>query len=114
MAGVINREVWATSPDLWKGELEGKQHGSGFSVIFFSSREIGAGPRLHRHPYPETFIIRAGRALFTVGDQEIEAHAGQILVAPALTPHRFRNLGPGLLETIDIHANGEFVTEWLE
>jgi mannose-6-phosphate isomerase-like protein (cupin superfamily) len=114
MAGVINREVWATSPDLWRGELEGAQHGSGVSVIFFGSREIGAGPRLHRHPYPETFIIRAGRALFTVGDQEIEAHAGQILVAPALAPHKFSNLGPGLLETIDIHASSEFVTEWLE
>ena len=44
----------------------------------------------------------------------IEAHAGQILFVPAFTPHKFSNLGPELLETIDIHASNEFVTEWLE
>lgn len=114
MAAVINREEWADSPDLWHGELEGVRHGSAVSVIFFSTREIGAGPRLHRHPYAETFIVRAGRALFTIGDRHIEARAGQILVAPPSTPHKFSNLGPDLLETIDIHASSEFVTEWLE
>ena len=83
-------------------------------MIFFSKSQIGAGPRLHQHSYPETFIIRAGRALFTVADEVIEARAGQILFVPAFTPHKFCNLGPELLETIDIHASNEFVTEWLE
>lgn len=114
MKRVINFEDWAETPNRWHGELEGAKFGSGVSVIFFSSHEVGAGPRLHRHPYPETFIVRSGRALFTVGDEKIEARAGQILVAPANTPHKFRNLGPGLLEQIDIHASSEFVTEWLE
>ena len=39
---------------------------------------------------------------------------GQILVVPAGTPHKFENLGPGPLETVDIHGNGKFITEWLE
>jgi hypothetical protein len=30
------------------------------------------------------------------------------------TPHKFSNLGPDFLETIDIHASEKFVTEWLE
>ena len=60
------------------------------------------------------FDVRTGRALFTLGDQEIEAMAGQVLVAPAGTPHKFKNLGPGLLETIDIHASDRFITDWLE
>jgi mannose-6-phosphate isomerase-like protein (cupin superfamily) len=114
MKRTIDFEDWATTPGRWHGEVEGTKHGSGVSVIFFSSDEVGAGPRLHRHPYPETFIVRAGRALFTIGDEHIEACAGQILVAPAQTPHKFSNLGPHLLEQIDIHANSKIVTEWLE
>lgn len=26
----------------------------------------------------------------------------------------FTNVGPGPIETIDIHSNGKFITEWLE
>jgi mannose-6-phosphate isomerase-like protein (cupin superfamily) len=37
-----------------------------------------------------------------------------ILVAPANVPHKFENLGPDPLITIDIHESGEFITEWLE
>ncbi|TGV65450.1 cupin domain-containing protein, partial [Mesorhizobium sp. M00.F.Ca.ET.158.01.1.1] len=55
-----------------------------------------------------------GTGLFTVGDQEIEASAGQIVIVPPHTPHKFTNLGPGPLETTDIHENGSFITEWLE
>jgi mannose-6-phosphate isomerase-like protein (cupin superfamily) len=114
MTGVINPEEWAKVPGRWHGQFEGARFGAGISVIFFSKSQIGAGPRLHRHPYPETFIIRFGKALFTVADEVIEAHAGQILFVPAFTPHKFSNLGPEPLETIDIHASNEFVTEWLE
>ena len=49
-----------------------------------------------------------------MGDESIEAGEGQILVVPPDTPHKFSNLGPGSLETIDIHESGDFVTEWLE
>ena len=84
------------------------------SVIFVSLDEPGGGPRLHRHPYPETFIVRKGSALFTVGAEQILATAGQMIVVPADRPHKFTNAGPGPLETTDIHENGTFVTEWLE
>ena len=113
-ARVINREQWADHPELWKGEFQGGAHGVDMSVVFYATDEIGGGPRLHSHPYPETFIIRSGEAVFTVGASELRASAGQIVVVPADTPHKFRNAGPGPLETIDIHANGEFITEWLE
>ncbi len=64
--------------------------------------------------HSETFIILSGKGLFTVGDEEIHATAGQILIVPPNTPHKFSNLGPGPLETTDIHQNGTFITEWLE
>jgi mannose-6-phosphate isomerase-like protein (cupin superfamily) len=113
-ARVIERDQWADHPELWKGEFQGGEHGADVSVVFYVTDEIGDGPRLHSHPYPETFIIRIGRALFTLGDEKIEARAGQILVAPSGMPHKFENLGPGRLETTDIHLAGKFSTDWLE
>ena len=114
MGAIINPRDWGKPDDRWHGEIEGAPYGAGLSLIFNVQERVGAGPRLHRHPYPETFIVRAGRGLFTIGDITVEATAGQILVAPANTPHKFANLGPGLLESIDIHASETFVTEWLE
>lgn len=28
----------------------------------------GGGPRLHRHPYEEVFVVQEGTAIFTAGD----------------------------------------------
>ena len=118
MAGkVIDKATWADATagsGNWRGEVEGGAHGAGISVIFVHTEKLGGGPRLHKHPYPETFIIRNGRVRFTVGDDTIDASAGQIIVCPANVPHKFENLGPGLLEQIDIHEAGRFETEWLE
>lgn len=114
---VIDKASWAdTSVGVgnWRGEFEGGAHGAAISVIFVRTETIGDGPRLHKHPYPETLIIRNGRARFTVGDETVEASAGQIVVCPADVPHKFENLGPGLLEQIDIHESGRFETTWLE
>src|SRR5215204_5542508 len=71
------------------------------------------GPRLHQHPYAETFIIRRGWATFTIGSEELQGHAWQVLVVPADTPHKFATGRDGY-EGIHIHANYRFVTEWLE
>ncbi len=111
---VIEQASWAIEPGQWRGTWEGGAHGAPITVIFHSSVGPGHGPRLHTHPYPETFIIRAGRALFTIGEQQHEAVEGQILVCPAHVPHKFKSLGPDALEAINIHANGESITEWLE
>jgi mannose-6-phosphate isomerase-like protein (cupin superfamily) len=105
---------WLSDIAAFHGEWQGAAHGAGICVIANNIERVGAGPRLHKHPYAETFVIRSGRARFTIGAETVEASAGQILVAPKDTPHKFENLGPGPLVTIDIHENGSFVTEWLE
>ena len=87
--------------------------GANVSLIVASTARAGVGPRLRRHPYAETFLIRRGTATFTIGPDRVEAHAGQILVVLALTPHKFAT-GPNGYEAVHIHANSEFVTEWLE
>ncbi len=101
----LQRNDWATDEHLWKGMLQGKDIGTGVTVLFYSTEETGRGPVWHVHPYDEVFIVRTGRALFTIGGEKIEATAGQILLGPANVPHKFANLGPGMLETIDIHLS---------
>lgn len=114
MAHVIEREQWVEKPDVLHGEFQAGAYGAEVSVIFYSSDQIGGGPKLHKHPYAEVFVVREGRGLFTIGDKTIEATAGQILVVPADVPHKFSNLGPGRFESTDVHLAGAFITEWLE
>lgn len=94
--------------------IEGWTIGSSVSIIRERTAVDGAGPRLHRHPYVETFVILGGRALFTLGDEEREGAAGDVLVAPANVPHRFRVIGPETYLGVHIHENDRFITEWLE
>ena len=47
------------------------------------------------------------------GDEHRDVKAGDIIVIPAGTPHRFANSGDTPLRQLDIHANPKFVTEWL-
>jgi quercetin dioxygenase-like cupin family protein len=47
----------------------------------------GSRIRLHKHPDQEIFIIQEGTATFTVDSRTLEAHAGQIILAPAEVPH---------------------------
>ena len=110
---ILDRSDWADDPTQWLGEVQLGAHGARLCLIF-NLMEPGNGPRLHRHPYPETFVIRAGRAVFTVGDDTVEATAGQIVVVPAGVAHKFHNPGPDVLETLDIHESGSIDTEWLE
>ncbi len=94
-------------------EFQGHGHGAGVSFIAIDAPP-GSGPRLHRHPYAEVFVVQEGVVAFTAGDETIEARAGQVVGVPAGVPHRFVNVGAGRLRQIDIHANDRFVTEWLE
>lgn len=96
----------------WSGEIEGTQLGGGVSVILTRLGRFEKGPGLHRHPYAETFFIRAGGASFSDGTTTLEAEAGDLVVVPAGTPHRFDGLKDGV-EMIDIHASDRFSTEWL-
>lgn len=111
---IVKAGDWLTDIAGFRGEWQGRAAGAGICVIANRIDGPGGGPRLHKHPYAEVFVIRRGRALFTLGGQRIEAGEGDILVAAADIPHKFENLGPEPLETIDIHQNGSFVTEWLE
>ena len=110
---VIDRADGQPDGQDWTEDFEGLPGGANISIILESTSKSGVGPRLHKHPYAETFIIRRGSATFTVGTEQVEGRAGQILVVPADTPHKF-STGPEGYEAVHIHANASFVTEWLE
>jgi quercetin dioxygenase-like cupin family protein len=83
-------------------QFEGADHGSTIS-FYITNFARGQGPGLHRHPYEETFIVQAGTGTFTVGDATVDAHAGQIVVVPANTAHRFEGAGDDVLSVVSIH-----------
>lgn len=93
--------------------FDGHAHGAGVS-FFITRNKPGTGPDLHRHPYEETFIVQGGEARFTVGGSTFDATAGQIVIAPANTPHKFVNTGTTPLRQINIHPVPRMETEWLE
>jgi quercetin dioxygenase-like cupin family protein len=91
----------------------GEDHG-GVPVSFFLVHSPpGARVELHAHPYPEVFILHAGRATFDVDDSEITARPGEIVIAPAGAPHRFANTGAEELRLTAIHPAAEMSTQWL-
>jgi mannose-6-phosphate isomerase-like protein (cupin superfamily) len=94
-------------------EFEGRAYGAGLTLILVNV-EKGHGPNLHRHPYEEIFVVHAGTGRFFVDESEVDAKAGDIVVAPAATAHRFVNSGSDRLQLTAIHHNANFVTEWLE
>ena len=93
-------------------EFEGEPYGAGVS-FFIGDLEPGKGPRLHKHPYAETCIVRSGRAEMTVGGEAVTAGPGDIVVIAPETPHRFTAVGDERLVAVCIHAAERFVIEWL-
>lgn len=94
--------------------LIGSEHRGLPISLFLVDDRPGAGPRLHRHPYPELFIVHAGQAEFVVDDARLSAAAGDILIAPARTAHRFTNTGDERLRVTAIHTAPNMDTEWLK
>lgn len=108
---VINLADPARGEDT--GEFQGHHYEAGISFIVVAAPP-GGGPKLHRHPYEEVFVVQEGHATFTAGEETIEAGGGQVVVVHAGVPHKFVNSGTGRLRQLDIHASDRFVTEWLE
>ena len=95
-------------------EFEGVNYQDTAVSFIWVDMPPGGTIRLHRHPYKEIFIIQEGISTLTVGSETLEAHAGQVIIVPADTPHKFANLSNAPLKQIDIHVTKEFITDWLE
>jgi mannose-6-phosphate isomerase-like protein (cupin superfamily) len=94
-------------------EFVGAEHGDvPFCVILVHSRP-GVGPKLHRHPYPEVFIVEAGQATFQIGDRQVVVEGRHVVVSPPGEAHGFTNTGTDELRITAIHGATRFDTEWL-
>ena len=100
---------WLTPGRALLGLLEGKTIHTGITLIRYVTDLVGEGPPLHVHPYDEVFTITEGRARFTVGDKIIDAEVGDVVLGPANIPHGYQNLGPGRLDSLDIHLSPEWI-----
>lgn len=93
--------------------FEGADHGT--DISFFSvDNDPGQGPRLHVHPYPETWIVKSGRARIVAGEESFEVGPGDIAVVPAGVKHKFTNIGDERLVIFCVHAAGTMVQDDLE
>ena len=102
----ISASEWQTPG---RGLLEGKGLNTGITLLRYVTDVVGEGPTLHVHPYDAIFTITEGRARFTVGDKTIGAEAGDVVLGPANIPHGYQNLGPGRLDSLDIHLSPEWI-----
>ena len=106
---IVTASEWLNSGNPLRGLLEGKSIQTNITLIRYVTDEVGEGPTLHVHPYDEIFTVTEGRARFTVGDEVIDAEAGDVVLGPANIPHGYQNLGPGCLDSLDIHLSPEWI-----
>lgn len=91
----------------------GAEHGA--DVSYFSvENQPGEGPGLHWHPYSETWVVLEGAVRITIGAESFVAGAGDTATAPAFIPHRFTNVGDGVLKILCIHASPTIIQTFLD
>jgi mannose-6-phosphate isomerase-like protein (cupin superfamily) len=73
--------------------------------MFITQYARGEGPDQHLHPYAEAFVVQAGVARFTVGGEDIDVGAGNVVVVPEETPHGFKNPGDEQLRVVSVHPS---------
>jgi len=93
--------------------IEGYTHAAKVTVLLEHMPE-GKGPRLHTHPYGETWVVVEGRVSFTNGSETGEAKAGDVIYVAPDEPHKFTALSEGRIKMVCIHQSERFETTWLE
>jgi mannose-6-phosphate isomerase-like protein (cupin superfamily) len=77
---VIDRADGRADGEDWTENYQELPASANTSIILKSTARGGVGPSLHQHPYAETFVIVRGWATFTVGSEQLQGHAGQVIV----------------------------------
>jgi quercetin dioxygenase-like cupin family protein len=106
---LINEKVTKDGGDL--RSLRGEDYGL-VTSIYQSQIVPGSGPRRHRHPHAEIFVLKDGRARYEVEGASIDAVAGDIVIVPPNAWHRFENTGDTMLRQTAIHENARPAVEF--
>jgi quercetin dioxygenase-like cupin family protein len=71
--------------------------------------EAGQATPSHHHPTEdELFVILEGHAAVLVGDRELDAPAGSLVIVPANVAHELRNAGSGRLVVVFVKLSRAF------
>jgi quercetin dioxygenase-like cupin family protein len=96
------------------GELRvftGSEYGLITSIMV--SRVVpGGGPRRHRHPHAEIFVIEEGQGRYEVEGSIFDAEAGDLLIVPPDAWHSFTNTGTSTMRLTAVHQNPRAETEF--
>jgi quercetin dioxygenase-like cupin family protein len=88
--------------------LEGARYGIHTS-LYRAEILPGGGPVPHVHPYTEIFVIDEGQGRYQIGDDTIDAGAGDIVLVPPNMAHGFVNTAAGALRHTAIHEGAEHI-----
>ena len=80
--------------------------------FFLCDFSPGIGPKKHRHPYEETFIVLEGEMEAIVEGKTYIVKEGNIMVVPAGKWHEFTNKTDKKIKTVNIHPVAVMDTEW--
>ena len=81
-------------PDVIYGKHDLGNFSSERLAIAIDSYEVGGHTDVHAHSEMEqAYYVIAGRALITIGDEELEVGPGGSAYIPLHVPHGFRNVG---------------------
>jgi len=93
-AGASPEKFYKTT--LWQGD---------HMMVGLNCFEPGQTQGIHAHDGAEKFyFVLEGSGRFTVGDEEIEADTGSLVVAPAGIPHGVTNHGSARLSLLAVIA----------
>ncbi len=78
--------------------------------------EVDPGNRiaLHMHTADEIFVVLQGTGIVTAGDEQWEASAGAIAVAPAFARHGWKNTGSETLKIVGFFGANVLINEFDE
>jgi quercetin dioxygenase-like cupin family protein len=87
--------------------------GSPNTVVYL---EVDPGKRIapHTHTADEIFVVLQGSGLVSAGDQQWEASAGAIAVAPAFARHSWENTGSETLKLVGFFGANVLINEFDE
>ncbi len=83
------------------------QLGLGDIAIGVSNNPPGIDGFMHRHSCGEVFVVYEGRGVYTVGDTEIVAEPGDMVIVLPNTWHSFRPDGDNSLRHVAVYDSGE-------
>jgi quercetin dioxygenase-like cupin family protein len=80
--------------------FHGNEHDLGAVSVAISDNPPGGGAPEHRHPCREVFVVYEGRGVYSIGDVDVVAEAGDIVLVPPNTWHSFRADGDAPLRHV--------------